>query len=198
MKIIDCCGLNCPEPVLRTKNALSENPGIDISVTVDNETARENVLRFARNQGRKAEWKENKGLFSISISAGDEDETQEIQGTVTTGPGDRPVLFFANDELGSGSRELGEMLMRNFIYTLTKRETLPQALVFMNSGVKLCVEGSAAIEELQFFKNKDITILVCGTCLDYYELKDKLRVGEVSNMYDIADLLLDAERVFTV
>lgn len=198
MKNIDCCGLNCPEPVLRTKKALSDNPGADIIVTVDNETARENVLRFARNQGRKAEWKENSGLFNISITADDESGAKEKQETVTDGPGDCPVLFFSNDELGSGSRELGEMLMRNFIYTLTKRETLPQALVFMNSGVKLCIEDSAAIEELQFFENKGITMLVCGTCLDYYELKDKLRVGQVSNMYDIADLLLDAKRVLTV
>lgn len=198
MKKIDCCGLNCPEPVLRTKKALSENLGANIVVAVDNETARENVLRFARNQGRKAEWEEESGLFNISITAGDESRAEETQETVVVDQSDCPVLFFSNNELGAGSRELGEMLMRNFIYTLTKRETLPQALVFMNSGVKLCIEGSAAIEELQFFEKEGITILVCGTCLDYYELKDKHRVGQVSNMYDIADLLLDAERVFTV
>ena len=198
MRIIDCCGLDCPEPVIRTKQALENNPGAAISIVVDNETARENVLRFARNQGRKAEWEEKNGLFNISITGDAKTIDQKKMNEVSTGLVENPVLFFSNDQLGSGSRELGELLMRNFIYTLTKREVPPKALVFMNSGVKLCVEGSSSLEELRFFEDQGITILVCGTCLDYYEMKEKLLVGQVSNMYDIADLLLDADRVFTV
>lgn len=197
MKSIDCRGLSCPEPVLRTKKVMSDNPGQGFTVLVDNETARENVLRFIRSQKRQAEWIEKVDHFLISSKAGD--IKQDEAGDQTPGPG-RPVkgnavVFISSDQLGQGSSELGQMLMRNFIYTLTKRDELPRAVVFMNSGVRLSIKGSPAIEELQDLESKGVEILVCGTCLDYYALKDQLFAGQVSNMYDIADLLMTAENV---
>jgi selenium metabolism protein YedF len=199
MKDVDCRGLNCPEPVLRTKRALEEEPEAALNIIVDNETARENVQRFARSKGRKTEWLEKENTFHIAIGAGVTDETALKTGnleSVTSGEG--PVLLISNDQLGQGSSELGLLLMRNFIYTLTKRDDLPRAIVFMNSGVRLSITGSAVIDELEELDSKGVTILVCGTCLDYYELKDKHKAGLVSNMYDIADLLLAAEKVITV
>lgn len=198
MKIVDCCGLNCPEPVLRTKSALSETGEREVTVIVDNETARENVLRYARSQGRTVEWHEKEGLYHLDISGQGKVSAEDNKTETDPNTGDEPVLFFATEQLGTGSSELGEMLMRNFIYTLTKRESLPKAMVFMNSGVKLCIKGASAIEELEFLEQKKVLILVCGTCLDYYNLKEAHKVGQVSNMYDIADLLLDADRVVTV
>ncbi len=201
MNSVDCRGLNCPEPVLQTKKALADNPDRSINVLVDNETARENVLRFARNQGRIAMWQKEGNDYMVAISAGSDytgQETPEEQPLLADESTENPVIFIATDEMGVGSRELGTMLMRNFIYTLTKREVLPKALVFMNSGVKLSIANSPAIEELEELEQKGVHILVCGTCLDYYELKEKHKVGLVSNMYDIADLLLEAERVVTI
>ncbi|MFU8795440.1 MAG: sulfurtransferase-like selenium metabolism protein YedF, partial [Dethiobacteria bacterium] len=93
---------------------------------------------------------------------------------------------------------LGEMLMRNFIYTLTKRDDLPGAIIFMNSGVKLTIANSAAFEELLELESRGVKILVCGTCLDYYQLKEVHKVGQVSNMYDISDLLFASERVIAL
>jgi len=201
MKNIDCRGLDCPEPVLRTKKALTANPDRELSVTVDNETARENVLRFIKSQGRLADWQQEGAEFIINIQGNLEGQESAEESEGVTGrsqPKENPVLFISTDELGQGSSELGQMLMRNFIYTLTQRDQLPGSLVFMNSGVKLTIEGSPVIDELKLLEEKEVQMLVCGTCLDYYELKEKHKVGLVSNMYDISDLLLEADRVITV
>jgi len=198
MKSVDCRGLNCPEPVIRTKQAMAEIPGAELKIIVDNETARDNVLRYARNQGRSAEWAESDGLFSISIgSSNDKDQPSAETGT-KDGNHEYPVLFITTNFLGRGSDELGEMLMRNFIYTLTKRDNLPGAIIFMNSGVKLTITKSAALDELLELESRGVKLLVCGTCLDYYQLKEVHKVGQVSNMYDISDLLFASERVITL
>ena len=88
--------------------------------------------------------------------------------------------------------------MRNFIYTLTRQDELPEAIIFMNAGVKLCIEGSPVVEELSLLQENGTKILACGTCLDYYGVKEKLAAGQVSNMYDIADLLGAATRTITL
>ena len=197
MKSVDCRGLNCPEPVIKTKQAMAEMPGADLKIIVDNEIARENVLRFARNQGRSTDWVEENGLFSISITGSDDNKSSA--GTETKdSQQDNPVILISTSLLGQGSDELGELLMRNFIYTLTKRDDLPGAIVFMNSGVKLTIANSPALDELLELEGKGVQLLVCGTCLDYYQLKEVHKAGQVSNMYDISDLLLAADRVVTL
>ncbi len=198
MKTIDCRGLSCPEPVLRTKGALSDHPSEIMTVVVDNETARENVLRFVRSRGRKTEWQEKEGLFYISIAESRLEPADSSFPIADPGETGRVVLFISTTELGQGSSELGRMLMRNFIYTLTKRDDLPRAIIFMNSGVKLSIVDSPVIEELKYLLDKGVQILVCGTCLDYFELKELHRAGQVSNMYDISNLLFSAERVITI
>ncbi len=198
MKLIDCKGLGCPEPVIRTKKALDENPAAAYEVVVDNETARENVLRFAKNRGHKARWSEDNGLYKILIEAKDSEKlVAETEATSSELTGSL-VLLISTNQLGQGSEELGTMLMRNFIYTLTKRDDLPEAIIFMNSGVKLSTVDSPVVEELSELEENGTKILVCGTCLDYYQLKEVHRCGEVSNMYDIADLIFAANRVVTV
>lgn len=200
MREIDCRGLNCPEPVLKTKEALMKNPGATLEVIVDNETARENVLRFARKQGRTVQWKQKEDFYQIYISGSDQtDKITANEVIISDKIADRgAVLLVSTDQLGQGSSELGNLLMRNFLYTLTKREDHPQALVFMNTGVKLCIDDSPVIDELAELQSKGVQILVCGTCLDYYQLKEQHRAGEVSNMYDISDLLFSGRQVITI
>ncbi len=206
MMELDCRGLNCPEPVLRTKKALAENPGMKVTVLVDNQTARDNVMRFAKNQGKTTEVSEKEGSYRILVIE-DADhiptEKAEIkpatnQPTSEEGKTKNPVLFIPTNELGKGSSELGSMLMRNYIYTLTQAESPPKAIVLMNAGVNLAVEGSPVLEDLAELEDKGVELLVCGTCLDYYSLKDRHKAGQVSNMYDIAELMLCAERVITL
>ncbi len=192
MKKIDCRGLNCPEPVLRVKKALEENEGASLQVLVDNDAARDNILRFARNRSLQAEWRQQESAYIIDIggAAAEQGPGQSSkEPCVLPQAGLEQVILITSDRLGQGSEELGQLLMRNFIYTLAKRDRLPRALIFMNSGVKLCSTGSAALEELKLLQSAGVEILACGTCLDYFGLKESLDVGVISNMYDIAEIL---------
>ena len=100
--------------------------------------------------------------------------------------------------MGRGDAELGDILIRGFFHTLGEVEPLPDTIIFFNSGVKLVVEGSSALDDLKSLAEKGIEILVCGTCLGHYELKDKIAVGEVSNMYTIAEMMLGAGKVISL
>ncbi len=203
MKEIDCRRLDCPEPVLRTKDALEEDDSDNLKIMVDNPVARDNVMRFLRSKNLHPEYQESRGIYHITVVL-DKSQTEkkdsrqeEIASFEDKGPSGKPVLFIGTDQLGAGSSELGQLLMRNFIYTLTRRDEMPGAVVFMNAGVKLSIAGSPALEEIKELENSGVEILVCGTCLDYYQLKEQHQVGQVSNMYDIAELLMKSERVVT-
>ncbi len=199
MEIIDCSGLNCPEPVLQTREALSKHPGQALSILVDNETARENVLRFVQKQGRVANWVKDGDKIVISVEADSATlNNNDVAPDVRPIKAEISVVLLTSKLLGQGSDELGSILMRSFLYTLTKSEAPPSAMVLMNSGVKLAVNNAAVQEEMAELKNMGIKILVCGTCLDYYGLKKELNCGEISNMYDISALLLTAEKVITI
>lgn len=198
MKKIDNRGLNCPEPVLRTKKALEQHPEGVIAI-VDNEAARENVIRMAKNEGFQVFRERVGSVDHLHITAGGSEAAQrrapDQQGA---GKASEQVLLIGADQLGRGSEELGLLLMRNYIYTLTKQEELPETVVFLNSGVKCCIEGSPAIDELAALQRRGVKILVCGTCLDYYHLKEKLAAGIVSNMYEIAEVLAAAPKVLSL
>jgi selenium metabolism protein YedF len=100
--------------------------------------------------------------------------------------------------MGRGDAELGHILIRGFFHTLGEVEPLPDTIIFFNSGVKLVVEDSPVLEDLQNLCGRGIEILACGTCLGHYDLKDKIAVGEVSNMYTIAETMLGAGKVINV
>jgi len=204
MKEIDCRGLNCPEPVLKTKAALEQQPAGSLNIIVDNQTARDNVLRFLRSKGLKPDFHEKDGFFHISAEKHPANSETAGPGSENTAAEEKqgrkgnPVLLISTDQLGVGSSELGKLLIRNFIYTLTRRDDLPYAIVLMNAGVKLSTGDSPVLQELNELEGNGVVIMVCGTCLDYYQLKDRHEAGQVSNMYDISDLLMLSERVVTI
>lgn len=105
------------------------------------------------------------------------------------------VVLITAPTLGRENRELGAVLMKSFLYTLGEVEKAVDTLIFLNEGVRLVCEGSPAMETLQRLREKGIKILACGTCLDYLNLKEKLAVGEITNMYTIVELLCSREQV---
>ena len=105
------------------------------------------------------------------------------------------VLAISSDEMGRGDDELGRLLLRSHLHVLTEVTPRPDVLIFFNSGVKLAVEGSPALDDLRALADQGVQILLCGTCLGHYELKDKVAVGEISNMYAITETMLRADRV---
>jgi selenium metabolism protein YedF len=199
MKVIDCRGLSCPQPVIETKKTLEGMREGIIEVIVDNIAAKENVSRFAGNQGCSVEVEEKGGNFHITIKKGNMPEKGKVEGEVSRvgeqGSKKQIVFLIASDQVGRGNEELGKTLMKSFLHTPTETTPKPETVIFMNSGVKLTIEGSPVLESLDKLEREGVNLLVCGTCLNYFEVKDKLKAGQVSNMYEIAETMLSAEKV---
>jgi selenium metabolism protein YedF len=163
---------------------------------VDNETARTNVSRMAKKAGWQVDVASEGDDFRISLTQGDAEPQSEpvVVGSaeLLNGP---IVLVVSSDVMGRGDAELGGILVRSFFHTLGEIEPLPRTILFLNSGVKLACEGSRVLDDLCALAEQGIEMLVCGTCLGFYELTDKLDAGQVSNMYDIAEAMLGAGKV---
>ncbi|MCP4544101.1 MAG: sulfurtransferase-like selenium metabolism protein YedF [Chloroflexi bacterium] len=200
-KTVDARGLPCPQPVIQTRNAMRESmPGIDAAVTaiVDNEIAQQNVTRMAEKAGAtvKVEMRDD-GIY-LHITQGEMLQADAIPQPVVIPVGGPLVLVIPSESMGRGDAELGQILIRGFFHTLGEVEPLPHTIIFFNSGVKLVAEGSPVLEDLQNLCGQGIEILACGTCLGHYDLKDKIVVGEVSNMYTIAETMLGAGKVINL
>jgi selenium metabolism protein YedF len=189
MKTIDCCGKTCPLPVLETKNALEEEGVNEIAILVDNPVSSENVMRFLESQGFSVTVMETVGKYRIEAT-----KTSGI--AVSSSASAKRLLIYVDGEtVGRGSEELGTILMRSFVLTLKELNPLPWRIIFINSGVKLAINGSPLIAALSDLNELGVEILSCGTCLDYYHVKEKLMVGRVSNMYEIESSFLEATNV---
>jgi selenium metabolism protein YedF len=196
-KTIDVRGKACPQPVVMTKQALdSLNEGM-VTTIVDSPTARDNVERFATSQGCTVNIRQEGDHYYLEISKGSPSEapieSAEKEEAIPSEP--KVVVYINSNLMGTGEEELGKTLMRAFLKTLKDVRPRPQKLIFVNSGVRLTTEGSDVLESIRELEAMNITVLSCGTCLDYYHLKDKLKVGLASNMFDIASSLTEADRV---
>lgn len=193
-KVIDARKLDCPKPVLAAKKALSEGGFDFLEILVDNIAARDNVSRFLEKSGVKIDRiSEANNEFTIYTAKTDGQkvvvEKKELAGK---------TVFIASDCLGLGSDDLGKKLMKAFTFTLNELDTPPKRLLFMNSGVRLCLNDADTLANIQKLAEQGTDILVCGTCLDFFGLTDKLAIGKISNMYDIAGHLLEDEDVVKV
>jgi len=196
-KEVDAREATCPRPVIMTKKALDEIGDGVITTIVDNEVAKENVSRLAKSLKYKYEVEKgsNKEFF-IHITKGEIDEVETE--TCTPNTFKDMTILFGSDTLGKGSEELGHILMKGYIYTLTESIPFPSTLLFINGGVKLTVEGSEVLNDLERLEEEGVEILSCGTCLDYFQIKDKLRVGEITNMYTIVEKMKNATNTITL
>lgn len=197
-KTIDARRKACPQPVVMTKHALeSVQEGI-VTVIVDNPTSRDNVERFAKGQGCNVEASHREEGYFLEIAKGYPCEAKaEAAPTERAEPSreENVVVYIGSDIMGAGDRELGNILIRAFLKTLKDVTPKPKKMIFVNSGVKLTTEGSDVIQSVKDLEAMNISVLSCGTCLDYYRIRDRLRVGVVSNMFDIASALLEADRL---
>ncbi len=199
IKIVDARGLSCPQPVVLTKQALEAN--VSVKTIVDNKTALENVKRLAGKFGCeiKVESKEG-GIYEIQMTRGANfNKNQDFAVSCETGAASSGpfVIVVAEDKMGRGDDELGTVLIKAFVHTVAGLVKKPDVMIFYNTGVKLTVEGSDVLEDLKQLESEGVQILVCGTCLNYFEIKDKLAAGVVSNMYDIVETMSSAGRLLT-
>ena len=193
---IDCRGMACPEPVVRTKNALEGMAEGHLVVLVNTTEANENVQRFAKSLGYAVSSMEKGGEFTIEIEKTvQKAQSIPVQATEVRG---ETVMVFASDQLGTGDEELGQLLIASFINALPEAKPLPQKMLFINRGVFLTTEGSRVLDTLAKLSNQGVEIFSCGTCLNYYKLKEKLKVGQVTNMYDTVSSVLSAGKVVRI
>lgn len=192
---VDSRGLSCPAPVIRTKEALEQANGEDVIAIVDNEVAKENVRRLGEKLKYGISVREEEGDFFITLSRGQACDNMVM--ALSNDSGDFVVLV-AGDKMGEGSPELGKVLMRSYFYALTETKPYPRTIIFINSGVNLTVEDSPVLDKLTILRDRGVEILSCGTCLDFYKLKAKLAVGDISNMYSIVEKLNEAAKVIRI
>lgn len=192
---VDCRGLACPQPVINTKNALEGATG-PIRVIVDNEASCTNVRRFAESQGARVEVVEQGGELHLTIEPGHHAPAGEEPPIVCSTSAARDMVVYVSSEgMGRGDDELGAVLMEAFLDTLSQFKGEISHAVFVNAGAKLAVEGSPVLEQVRQLEELDVQVLVCGTCLNHFGIKDKLAVGKVSNMYSIIETLSKAGRI---
>ena len=199
-KIIDCKGMACPLPVVNAKKASEQlNPGDTLTVLVDNEIAVQNLTRFAEHKGftvsaeKKAE-KEYAVIMTVAGSAPASDTQEEISCVMDTRRKGMLVVLSGN-VMGTGDPKLGTSLMKAFVFALTKQDQLPDTILCYNTGAYLTCEGADTLEDLKLLESEGVTILTCGTCLDFYGLKEKLAVGGVTNMYDMVERMVSAAQI---
>ncbi|AGB42068.1 selenium metabolism protein YedF [Halobacteroides halobius DSM 5150] len=181
MKELNARGLDCPKPVVKTKQALEEED--KVIVTVDDQVQAENVAKLAKKMNCKVSTLEEENYYKLTIEKLADETTEDKEDS------QGKVYFITSATLGEGAEELGNVLMKGFISTLLNVTPVPNKIIFINSGVKVPTLNQEAKEHLKELEAKGVTILSCGTCLDYYGLEEKLEIGNISNMYEILDSL---------
>lgn len=208
MITVNAMGDACPIPVIKTKKAIQALTGAEtIEVLVDNEIAVKNVSKMAAAEGGTVTSSQlAEGQYKVTIEmSGEGVQKMEEQQSVEAenremcmdgcGAGKNTVVVIASDRMGEGNDELGKVLIKGFIFAVTQLDELPKTMLFYNGGATLTTEGSDSLEDLKLLEEQGVEILTCGTCLDYYGLKDKLKVGSVTNMYSIVEAMNGADKI---
>ncbi len=199
MVTVNAMGDNCPIPVIKTKKAMQTLSGPEtIEVLVDNEIAVQNVSKMAAaSGGQVSSEKLGEKEFKVTIQMEGAPKAEESEEGASCMPDTRRdmVVVVASDRMGSGNDELGKVLIKGFIFAVTQLDELPKAMLFYNGGATLTAEGSDSLEDLKSLEAQGVEILTCGTCLDYYGLKEKLAVGSVTNMYSIVEVMANAGKI---
>ncbi|MCB7304283.1 sulfurtransferase-like selenium metabolism protein YedF [Bariatricus massiliensis] len=199
MITVNAMGDACPTPVIKTKKAMQALTGPEvIEVLVDNEIAVQNVSKMAAASGGEVtseQTGEKAYKVVISVKGGVTTAEAEEEACACAPAGNNTVVVIASDRMGEGNEELGKVLIKGFIYAVSQLDTLPKAILFYNGGATLTTEGSDSLKDLKEMEAQGVEILTCGTCLDYYQLKDKLAVGAVTNMYSIVETMAQADKI---
>ena len=200
-KTIDACGLTCPAPVLLVKDAVEQTNEQEITVLVDNAASLENVSRFLGSRGYSVTDRQEGEVYRLEARRGQKPSvinTEESAENLAEEAGQKVLILVTNDCLGSGDDVLGGKLMISFLKTIKEMGTDLWQLIFLNGGVKLTIESSLVLKELQEYENSGVIILACGTCLEHYGLTALKRVGATTNMLDIVMATQLADKVITI
>jgi len=195
---LDCRGLACPNPVLRTKEIIDRGNVARLGILVDNSAAKENVSRFLSRAGYEVSISGEEGNFRVTGTKEEAAACEVMEKPGTLKQESKIAVLVGTDSMGKGDETLGRKIIINFISTL--KEMVPELwrLILLNGGVKLAVEGSECLAALVALEKDGVHVLVCGTCLNYFGLLEKKLVGETTNMLDIVTAMQLAGKVVSV
>lgn len=191
MKSIDCRGQQCPQPVVNTRKLMLAEPDATLQVLVDDQVCQDNVSRLATTLGYEITVKAAGAAIQLELTPGK--RVQSGQGK--PGKSGKTIIFIGSDQMGSGDAKLGQILMKNFIFTLIESDITPDAIYCVNGGVKLTIGGSDVIEPLAELANRGVDIASCGLCLEFFDAKGSLAVGRISNMLELVNALEGAGNI---
>ena len=201
MRVVDTKGQQCPAPLIATRKAIKESKeGETIRIIIDNKTSFDNVARFLRDNNILFSSEEEKGVWTLTVTktgTGEPSESIEEYCTVAVPHFNKGnfVIVFSSDKMGEGDKELGTMLMSNFIRAVKDLDVLPGKMLFYNSGVRLGTTDSDVYESLKEIEQMGVGLLFCGTCVKFYDIQEKIKIGILSNMFEIAQLMASAGNI---
>jgi selenium metabolism protein YedF len=198
MDTIDCLGLACPAPVIKVKELIDKRSPDEFTVIVDNEAARQNVSRFLEFQNFSVSFVKDGDNFILTAGRSEKTGCGMCPHEAPTHERQKIMVMITSDCMGSGDDLLGSKLMAGFLKTLKEMGEDLWRVVFINGGVKLAVEGSSVLQPLMELKDQGVSIFSCGTCLMHFNLMEKLKVGEVTNMLDIVTSMQVADKVVSI
>lgn len=191
--LVNAMGKLCPEPVVMTKAELAKGTA-ELEVLVDNDIAVSNVTRLLSSQGFSVEVERNGDERRLKAK-----KTGEASAAVNNNSGEQLLAVFVTGKtLGRNDAELGEVLIKAFLGTLSKLTLKPAVIAFMNEGVKLALPESSACEHIKDLEKLGTKVLVCGTCTTHFNITDKVAVGTISNMFEIMEMLTSADKILTI
>lgn len=197
MQTIDTRGKICPAPLIMTKQAIKvADTNTSFTVICDNETAKNNLVAYLNEMGLKTQCTQHEKEYNITFSKTTTTSTQNsspekyCSSSATT-----YVVAIKSEYMGGGDEILGAILMRAFINSLPEAEKLPSHIVIYNSGVRIALNDCDTALSLEKLTARGVQIIICGTCIDYYNVKEKLYVGSIGNMYKITEILSNAGHV---
>lgn len=194
---VDGKGLLCPQPLILTRKALKKSEtGESLVIECDNRTAYQNIITYLEDQALSPAGTEMNGLFRIEVINEPTLKDEAVQ--IAEGVGVKSsayVVVVSSDRMGEGDPQLGTILMKGFLNALNEQPVLPTHLVFYNAGAKMATKDSGVYSSLQLLEESGVQILVCGTCADFYGIKEQLGVGKISNMFTITETMVKAGHV---
>ena len=199
MKTIDAKGKLCPVPLIMTKKALADLSNDEIlEILIDNETSMSNVCHFLKEYNMQVKTEKQGNIFRLLVNkTGNIPDNAPVEDfcTINSPNLSNYVITVKRNRMGDGAEELGQILIKACINTIPELDSKPKKIIFLNSGIFMCLDDSPVLDSLKKLENMGIEILVCGTCLDYYKKKEQLAAGRVSNMYDILNSMAEASKV---
>jgi selenium metabolism protein YedF len=201
MHIVDTRGQQCPGPLIATKRALKNiNTGDSFQVITDNKTSFNNISRFLKDNKTEFTAEESNGTWTLTVTRKTSDFSNANPEEYCTAEiphftkGDF-IIVFTSDRMGDGDEELGHLLIVNFIKAIKDLDRLPDKIVFYNKGVFIGTESSSVSGYLKEIEKMGVVLLFCATCVKYYLLEEKIKVGTLSNMFEIAQTMASASNI---